>query len=184
MIHSNSEVHTSNIGEGTKIWQYVIILKDAIIGENCNVNCHTFIENDVIIGNNVTIKAGVYLWDGIRIEDDVFLGPNATFVNNNYVRSKQYPDKHIGATIQKGASVGANATIMGNLTIGKYAFIGAGSVVTKNIPPYQVWYGNPAIHKGYITQEGEMIGLNLKSKSSNRKFNYKNEELMEIKPLF
>ncbi len=180
MIHPLADVQSQNIGEETSVWQFAIILKEAVIGANCNINCHTFIENDVIIGNHVTIKSGVYLWDGIRIEDYAFIGPNATFVNNQFARSKQYPKKHIAALIKKGASIGANATIMGNLTIGEFAFIGAGSVVTKHIPAYQVWYGNPAEHKGYITKEGEAVGLDLLSKSTERGYKYENNKLIEL----
>lgn len=179
-IHPSSDVQTSQIGEGTTIWQYCVVLKGAVIGKNCNINFNVFVENDVIIGDNVTVKSGVQLWDGIRIEDNVFIGPNATFVNDPYVRSKQYPGKHIGASIKKGASIGANATIMGNIYIGEYAFVGAGSVITKNIPPYQVWFGNPASHKGYITKEGDMIGLNLRATNSNKLFNYRGEQLIEL----
>lgn len=180
MIHPTAEVQTRDIGEGTYIWQYCVVLKNAVIGKNCNINFNVFIENNVIIGNNVTVKSGVQLWDGIRVEDDVFIGPNATFVNNPYARSKHYPEKHIGATISKGVTIGANATIMGNIQIGEYAFIGAGSVLTKNVPAYQVWYGNPAIHKGYITKEGEMITLDLQSKLTNKHFKYTNQELTQI----
>lgn len=180
MIHPTAEVQTKDIGEGTSIWQYCVVLKNAIIGKNCNINFNVFIENDVIIGNNVTVKSGVQLWDGIRIEDDVFIGPNATFVNNPHVRSKQYPLKHIGVTIRKGASIGANATIMGDIQIGEFAFIGAGSILTKNVLPFQLWYGNPAIHKGYITKEGEIIDLNLQSKSTNKHFKYINQKLTQI----
>ena len=179
MIHTTAEVQTDNIGEGTYVWQYCVILKKAQIGKNCNINFNVFIENDVVIGNNVTVKSGVQLWDGIRIDDDVFIGPNATFVNNPYVRSKQYPEKHIGVTVLKGVSIGANATIMGNIQIGEFAFIGAGSVVTKNVPPYQLWFGNPAKHQGYITKDGEIIGLNFKSKSTGKFFKYTNQELTQ-----
>lgn len=160
-IHPMADVLTSAIGTGTRIWQFSIILKGAILGRYCNINCHTFIENDVVLGDHVTLKSGVYLWDGIRIEDHVFIGPNATFVNNPYPRSQQYPEKHIGATIRKGASIGANATIMSNIEIGAYAMIGAGSVVTKNVPAYTVWYGNPARMQGYITSEGLLLDQNL-----------------------
>ena len=92
MIHPLSDVQSKNIGKGTRVWQYAVILKDAVIGDNCNINCHTFIENDVVIGNNVTVKSGVFLWDGIRVEDDVFIGPNVTFVNDKFPLSKQYPE--------------------------------------------------------------------------------------------
>lgn len=163
-VHSLADVQAQKIGKGTRIWQFSVVLADAVIGENCNLNCHTFIENDVIIGNNVTLKSGVYLWDGIRVGNNVFIGPNATFVNNPYPRSQQYPEKHVGVTIAEGVSIGANATIMGTIHIGNYAMIGAGSVVTKNIPPFQLWHGNPAKHKGYVTRTGEVLNFNLEDK--------------------
>lgn len=143
-IHPLADVHSTNVGEGTTIWQFVVILGNASIGTNCNINCHCFIENDVVIGNNVTIKSGVYLWDGLRIEDDVFIGPNATFVNDHFPRSKKYPEKFDKTIVRKGASIGANATILSGITVGERAMIGAGSVVTKNVPADTVWYGNPA----------------------------------------
>ncbi len=181
MIHPTSEVQTLNIGENTIVWQNCVILKGACIGTNCNINFNVFIENDVVIGNNVTVKSGVQLWDGIRVEDDVFIGPNATFVNDHLARSKQYSKNHIGAILKKGSSIGANATIMGNITISEYAFIGAGSVLTKDVPPYQVWYGNPATHKGYATPEGEIIGLDLISKKTNKQFDYIEQKLIQKK---
>ena len=143
-IHPLSDVQSEHIGKNTTVWQYAIILKGAIIGENCNINCHTFIENDVVIGNNVTVKSGVYLWDGLRVEDNVFIGPNATFINDIYPRSKHYPDSFKKTIIKNGASIGANATIMGGLTIGENAMIGAGSVVLQDVPANTVWAGNPA----------------------------------------
>ncbi len=180
MIHPTSEVQTPNIGENTTIWQYCVILIGARIGKNCNINFNVFIENDVVIGDNVTVKSGVQLWDGTRIEDDVFIGPNATFVNNAYARSKQYPENHVGSIIKRGASIGANATILGKITVGEYAFVGAGSVLTKNVPPYQLWFGNPASHQGYITGEGEIIDLNLISKSTYKQFEYIDQKLNRI----
>lgn len=171
-IHPLADVKTSTIGEHSKIWQFAIILAGAEVGKNCNINCHTFIENDVVVGNNVTIKSGVYLWDGIRIEDNVFIGPNVTFVNNPYPRSQQYPDKHIGATIKNGASIGANATIMGNIIINEFAMIGAGSVVTKNIPPYELWYGNPAKHCGYVTETGVVLDLSMKDRNTGQVYQF------------
>ncbi|RCU42594.1 N-acetyltransferase [Chryseobacterium lacus] len=143
-IHPLSDVQTANIGVDTYVWQFCVILKDAVIGNNCNINCQVFIENDVIIGNNVTIKPGVQIWDGIRIEDKVFIGPNVTFTNDRYPRSKQYPEEFQQTIIKTGASIGANATILGGTTIGENALIGAGSVVTKNVPPNELWVGNPA----------------------------------------
>lgn len=158
-IHPTSVVQTKNIGKDTRVWQFCVILEKAVIGYDCNINFNVFIENDVIIGNRVTIKPGVQIWDGITIEDDVFIGPNVTFTNDVYPRSKQYPDQFLRTTIKRNASIGANATILPNITIGKYAMIGAGSVVTKNVPDNEVWYGNPAIHKGYITKRGLLLNL-------------------------
>lgn len=143
-IHPLADVQTAEIGSGCRFWQYAIVLKGAVIGKNCNINCHTFIENDVVVGDNVTLKSGVFLWDGLRVEDDVFIGPNATFINDIFPRSKQYPESFALTTIKKGASIGANATIMGGITIGENAMIGAGSVVLKDIPANTVWVGNPA----------------------------------------
>lgn len=143
-IHPLADVHTKNIGEKSLFWQFCVVLKGAKIGNNCNICSHTFIENDVVIGNNVTVKSGVYLWDGLTIEDNVFIGPNATFTNDKYPQSKQYPEKFQTILLKEGASIGANATILGGLTIGKNALIGAGSVVTKNVPTGELWVGNPA----------------------------------------
>ncbi len=144
IIHPLADVQTRDIGEGTKVWQFCVILKQAKIGANCNINCHVFIENDVLIGNNVTIKPGVQLWDGIVIEDGVFIGPNATFTNDLKPRSKQYPENFLKTIVKKGASIGANATILPGITIGENAMIGAGSVIVKDVPPNTVWVGNPA----------------------------------------
>ncbi|MDF2437259.1 MAG: N-acetyltransferase [Bacteroidota bacterium] len=143
-IHPLSDVQSKNIGNETRIWQFAIVLGGAVIGKNCNINSHTFIENDVIIGDSVTIKCGVYLWDGIRVEDNVFIGPNATFTNDKFPRSKKYPEKFQNITIKKGASIGANATILGNVIIGEDSMIGAGSLVTKDIPSGELWMGSPA----------------------------------------
>jgi acetyltransferase-like isoleucine patch superfamily enzyme len=144
MIHKLADVQSKYIGSNTSIWQFVIVLPNAKIGSNCNINCHVFIENDVKIGDNVTIKAGVQLWDGIEIEDNVFIGPNVTFTNDKYPKSKKYSTSFQSIKICEGASIGANATILGGIIIGKNALIGAGSVVTKNIPPNELWLGNPA----------------------------------------
>lgn len=156
-IHFLADVQTSNIGEGTNVWQFSVVLKGAVIGSNCNINCQVFIENDVFIGNNVTIKPGVQIWDGIIIEDNVFIGPNATFTNDKFPRSKQYPDTFQSTLLKKGCSIGANATILGGITIGAYAIIAAGSVVTKDVPEYALVKGNPARISGYVTEEGIKI---------------------------
>ncbi len=144
MIHPLSDVKSQTIGSSTNIWQFVVVLPKAKIGENCNVCSHCFIENEVVIGNNVTIKNNVQIWDGITIEDDVFIGPNATFTNDVYPRSKIYPDSFPKTLVKKGASIGANATILPGITIGAGAMIGAGSVVTKDVPAKALVLGNPA----------------------------------------
>lgn len=144
MIHPLADVQSETIGEGTSIWQFTIVLPQAQIGKNCNINAHCFVENDVIIGDNVTVKCGVYIWDGIRLSNNVFIGPNATFINDNYPRSKEYPDEFLKTRVESGASIGAGAIILGGISIGKNAMIGAGSVVTKNVPDNELWIGNPA----------------------------------------
>ncbi len=149
-IHTLSDVQSDNIGENTKVWQFCVILEGAIIGSNCNINAQVLIENDVVIGNNVTIKPGVQVWDGTRIEDNVFIGPNATLTNDVMPRSKQYPEAFSKITIQKGASIGANATLLPGVTIGSHAMVGAGAVVTKDVPDNAVVTGNPAKIIRYI----------------------------------
>ena len=143
-IHPLSDVQSVKIGDNTLIWQFCVILKNAKIGKNCNINCHVLIENEVLIGDNVTIKPGVQIWDGITIEDHVFIGPNVTFTNDQYPKSKNFNFNLRKTLIKKGASIGANATILGGLTLGENSLIGAGSVVTKDIPANEVWVGNPA----------------------------------------
>ena len=153
-IHPLSDVQSINIGDNTKIWQFVIVLKKAKIGKNCNICSHCFIENNVIIGNNVTVKSGVQIWDGIIIEDDVFVGPNVTFTNDVYPRSKNKNFELKKTIIRKGASIGANSTIIAGIEIGEYAMIGAGSVVTKSVGKQELWLGNPAKFRGYICKCG------------------------------
>ncbi|MFA6275983.1 MAG: acyltransferase [Pedobacter sp.] len=143
-IHPLADVQSENIGDNTSIWQFCVVLEKAIIGNNCNINCQVFIENDVIIGNNVTIKPGVQIWDGITIEDNVFIGPNVTFTNDKMPRSKQYPTEFLKTVIKRGASIGANSTILPGLNIGENAMIGAGSVVLKDVPENTIYVGNPA----------------------------------------
>lgn len=143
-IHAMSDVQSENIGVGTSIWQFCVVLPKAQIGEHCNICSHCFIENDVLVGDRVTVKCAVQLWDGLRIEDDVFIGPNVTFTNDAHPRSKQYPDEFPETIIRRGASIGANATILPGIEIGAGAMVGAGAVVTKSVAPNVTVVGNPA----------------------------------------
>lgn len=152
-IHETAHVHSTHLGEGTRVWQFVVILAQAKIGRDVNICSHCFIENDVIVGDRVTIKSNVSLWDGIRIGNDVFIGPNVTFANDKFPRSKQYPDKFLETRIEDGASIGAGAVILPGITIGTGAMIGAGAVVTKSVPPHAV-VTSPAAHMtNYIQTE-------------------------------
>lgn len=138
-IHPLSDVKSKNIGKDSKIWQFCVVFEKAVIGDNCNICANVLIENDVVIGNNVTVKSGVQLWDGLRVEDNVFIGPNVTFTNDLYPRSKKYPEKFLTTVIKKGASIGANATILPGITIGENAMIAAGSIVTKDVPANKLY---------------------------------------------
>lgn len=149
-IHPTAEVYSKNIGEGTMIWQFAVVLEQAVIGKGCNINCHTFIENDVRIGDYVTLKSGVYIWDGITLEDYVFIGPNATFTNDKYPKSRVRPDAFQRTVVEHHASIGAGAIILGGIRIGHHALIGAGAVVTKDVPAYAIVVGNPGKVVGYV----------------------------------
>jgi len=152
-IYPSADVQSDMIGDGTHIWQFCVVLPKARIGRDCNICSHCFIENDVVIGDGVTVKCGVQLWDGMRIEDDVFIGPNATFTNDaspgpKRSRKEFVPQKTV---VKKGAVVCANATILPGVTIGEEAIVGAGSVVTRDVPPHAVVVGNPACIERYAT---------------------------------
>jgi acetyltransferase-like isoleucine patch superfamily enzyme/dTDP-4-dehydrorhamnose 3,5-epimerase-like enzyme len=140
---------TPHVGDGTRIWAFAHVLPGARIGRDCNICDHTFVENDVVIGDRVTIKPGVQLWNGLRVEDDVFIGPNATFTNDPFPRSKQRPAEFSETRIGRSASIGANATILPGLTIGRNAMVGAGAVITKDVPANAIVIGNPARIVGY-----------------------------------
>jgi len=168
MIHPKSDVLSNFVAKDTTIWQFCVVLPDAKIGNNCNICAHVFIENDVVIGDNVTIKNGVQLWDGVMIEDDVFIGPNTTFTNDLLPRSKTHDQDNIKRTVVKaGASIGANVTILPGIVVGEYAFIGAGSVITSNVPAYTLYYGNPARQRGYVTQKGIVLDMEKRDKEGN-----------------
>ena len=147
--HPNAIVESPNIGDNTRIWAFAHILPGARIGKDCNICDHVFVENEVVLGDRVTVKCGVQLWDGVTVEDDVFIGPNATFTNDSFPRSKKRPEKYEKTVIRRGASIGANATILCGLEIGRNAMVGAGAVVTRSVPPNAVVVGNPARIMGY-----------------------------------
>lgn len=153
--HPQALVESERIGRGTRIWAFAHVLPGAVIGEDCNLCDHTFIENDVVIGDRVTIKCGVQVWDGVRLEDDVFVGPNATFTNDPAPRSRQHLAAYPRTVVREGASIGANATILPGLTIGRRAMVGAGAVVTRSVPAYAVVVGNPARIVRYVEAVGE-----------------------------
>ena len=143
MIHPLADCQAI-VPEDTSIWQFCVVLPQAKIGHNCNICSHCFIENDVVIGDNVTMKCGVQVWDGITLEDNVFIGSNVTFTNDRYPRSKNENWKLEKTVIRRGASIGAGSVILCGIEIGENAMIGAGSVVTKNVPAGELWIGNPA----------------------------------------
>jgi UDP-2-acetamido-3-amino-2,3-dideoxy-glucuronate N-acetyltransferase len=153
-IHALADVQTQNIGQNTKFWQFVVVLAGARIGADCNVCSHCFIENDVVIGDRVTIKNGVQLWDGLRVGDDVFIGPNVTFSNDKFPRSKKHQAEVVRTEVEPGASLGAGATILPGLRIGRNAMVGAGAVVTRSVPPNAIVTGNPARIAGYVEAQG------------------------------
>lgn len=143
-LHPLSDVQTKKIGAGTTIWQFCVVLPGAVIGNHCNINAHCFIENDVVIGDHVTVKSGVYLWDGVQLEDQVFVGPNVTFSNDKYPRSKVRPAAFARTVVKHGASIGAGAVILPGVTIGERAMIGAGAVVTRDVAADAKVWGVPA----------------------------------------
>jgi len=152
LVHQLADVQSKNIGQRSRIWQYVVILPNAKIGADCNICSHCFIESDVAIGDRVTIKNGVSLYNGLRVEHDVFIGPNVTFTNDKFPQSRQHPDKYAYTIIKKGASIGGGAVILPGLTIGERAMVGAGAVVTKSVPDEFIVHGNPARPVGQVSE--------------------------------
>src|SRR5689334_13677436 len=140
-VHEHGICESTSVGNGTRIWAFAHVLPGAVIGANCNICDHVFVENDVTVGDDVTIKSGVQLWDGVRLRNRVFVGPNVAFTNDRFPRSKHYPETFLQTIVEDGASIGANATILPGITIGRQAMVGAGAVVTKNVPANAVVVG-------------------------------------------
>jgi UDP-2-acetamido-3-amino-2,3-dideoxy-glucuronate N-acetyltransferase len=152
-VHPAAILESPSVGSGTRIWAFAHVLQGAHIGRDANICDHVFIENDVVLGDRVTVKCGVQLWDGLRVEDDVFIGPNASFVNDPFPRSKQYPDRFTPTLLRRGCSIGSGATVLSGVTVGVEAMVGAGSVVTKSVPSFAIVAGNPATIRGYVDTE-------------------------------
>ena len=163
-IHESSYVESKNIGKGTNIWHFCHIMRDVMIGKNCNIGQNVFIGDGVTIGDNCKIQNNVSLYTGMQVGNNVFVGPSAVFTNIKNPRAEiSRKGKYLKTIIEDGVTIGANATVVCGVTIGEYSFIGAGSVVTKDIPPYTIWYGNPAKFKGNVTKDlnefGESDGI-------------------------
>jgi UDP-2-acetamido-3-amino-2,3-dideoxy-glucuronate N-acetyltransferase len=156
-IHALADVQATAIGAGTRIWQFVVVLPGARIGGDCNICSHSLIENDVVIGDRVTVKSGVQLWDGLRVGDDVFIGPNVSFSNDRFPRSKNVPEKFLQTVVEASASIGSGATILPGVTIGRNAMVAAGSVVTRSVPPNAIVVGNPAKIVGYVDADRNKV---------------------------
>lgn len=166
MIHSTALVHShalveegARIGARTRVWAFAHVLKGAVIGEDCNICDHTFVEGKVVIGDRVTIKSGVYLWDGMKIGNDVFIGPAAAFTNDRRPRSRRWPEEFPPTLVHDGASIGANATILPNIVVGHYSMIGAGAVVTRHVPAHALVYGNPARVAAWVCECGATLDI-------------------------
>jgi UDP-2-acetamido-3-amino-2,3-dideoxy-glucuronate N-acetyltransferase len=158
-IHPQALVESEEVGEGTRIWAFAHVMKGARIGKGCNIGDHSFIESGVTIGNDVTVKNGVSIWEGVEIGDRVFVGPNVAFTNDLRPRSKVYHAEPERTVVCEGASFGANATILSGITIGKYAMIGAGAVVTKDVRDFELVTGNPARHAGWVSKTGDRVAI-------------------------
>lgn len=156
-VHPNALCESDQIGDRTRVWAFAHVMKDAHIGEDCNIGDHAFVETGVVIGDRVTVKNGVAIWDGVEIEDDVFLGPNCVLTNDLMPRSRVFHEANVRTLIRRGASIGANATVVAGNTLGEYCLIGAGAVVTKDVAPFAIVIGNPAKQVGWAGVKGDRL---------------------------
>ena len=182
-IHEKAIVASDRIGKGSRIWAFCNIQANVTIGADCNICDHCFVEQHVSIGNRVTVKNGVSLWDGMTIEDDVFIGPNAVFTNDLFPRSKAYLKEPVRTLLKEGCSIGANAVILAGNTIGRYAMIGAGSVVTRSVPDFTLWLGNPARQAGFICRCSKRLPIGADGEDlvceCGRRYAWANDRLQE-----
>ena len=157
--HPNALVETDDIGEGTRVWAFAHVMKGAVVGKNCNIGDHAFVESHVVIGDGVTIKNGVAIWDGVSLASNVFVGPNAVFTNDLNPRAevKKSRQQFVVTQVHEGASIGANATVVCGITIGRYAFLGAGTVVIRDVPDYAMVVGNPGRQIGFMCECGDKL---------------------------
>jgi len=156
--HPQSLVETQDVGSGTRIWAFAHVMKGVRLGANCNVGEHCYLESGVVVGDDVVIKNGVALWEGVTVEDRAFLGPNCVFTNDLFPRSKVFAER-MRTCVREGASIGANATILCGIEIGRYSLVGAGSVVTRSVPDFGLVAGNPARLRGYVCRCGEKLNF-------------------------
>jgi acetyltransferase-like isoleucine patch superfamily enzyme len=161
--HPTALVETDRIGSGTRIWAFCHVLNGAVIGRDCNLGDHSFVEGDVIIGDEVVVKNGVSIWSGVTLGDRVFVGPNAAFTNDHVPRARVYHEQPERIEVCEGASIGANATLIAPMTVGRYALIGAGAVVTRDVPDFGLVVGNPARFQGYVCRCGLRLTLSEES---------------------
>jgi acetyltransferase-like isoleucine patch superfamily enzyme len=156
-IHPTALVASKEVGDGTRIWAFVNVLAGARIGRDCNICDRCFIENDVVLGDRVTVKCGVSLYDGLVLEDGVFVGPDVTFANDPRPRSGRHLDRYPRTLVREGASLGAGAILLPGITVGRFAMVGAGSLVTRDVPNFALVYGGPAQVHGHVCRCGSTL---------------------------